>query len=245
MMKQSIFTIIENCSLSPVTNRMRLQGDVSAITGPGQFADLALDGFFLRRPFSVCDRDENSFTILYERAGQGTETMSRLPLGTKLDVLTGLGNTFDLRDAGDRPLLIAGGTGVSPLYWLAKQLRAEGKTVSVIMGFKGKADVFYEEMFRDLDCEVVVTTEDGSYGVEGYVTAAMDRFYSYFYACGSKQMLREVCRHSVTGGQLSMAQRLGCGFGACMGCTCRTASGLKRLCKDGPVLRKEEVLWDE
>lgn len=244
-MKQSIFTIIENRPLSPKASRMRLQGDVSAITGPGQFADLALDGFFLRRPFSVCDADSNSFTILYERAGQGTEAMTALPVGSKLDVLTGLGNTFDMTEAGDHPLLIAGGSGASPLYWLARMLRAEGKTVTVILGFSSKEEVFYEEEFRALGCDVLVTTEDGSYGIPGFVTDAMDRSYSYYYACGSKLMLREVCRLAKTGGQLSMAQRLGCGFGVCMGCTCRTVSGGKRLCKDGPVLRKEEVLWDD
>ena len=244
-MKQSVFEIIENKPLTKTVRLMRLRGDVSAITEPGQFADLVLEGFFLRRPFSVCDVDTDSFTILYELAGSGTREMARLAPGVKLDVLTGLGKGFDLSDAGDRPLLIAGGTGASPLYWLARQLRAQGKAVTVILGFAAKGDVFFEEEYRSLGCEVIVCTEDGTYGTPGYVTAAMDRPYSFFYACGSKLMLREVCRVSHTGGQLSMAQRLGCGFGACMGCTCPTVSGAKRLCKDGPVLRKEEMLWDD
>ncbi|MBR1456228.1 MAG: dihydroorotate dehydrogenase electron transfer subunit [Oscillospiraceae bacterium] len=244
-MQQGKFTILENAPLTKRVSRLRLLGDCSAVTRPGQFADLRLDGFFLRRPFSVCDAEGDCLTLLYETAGRGTEALRRLPAGTELDVLTGLGNGYDLSRAGSAPLLVGGGTGASPLYGLAKALIAEGKAVSVILGFAGREDVFYEEEFRALGADVTVCTEDGSCGVPGFATAGMDRPYSYFYTCGSKVMMEAVCRAARTDGQLSFAVRMGCGFGACMGCTLRTAAGLKRVCKDGPVFGKEEIMWED
>ena len=244
-MKQELFTIIENTPLTAKVSRLRLRGDSSAIEGPGQFVDLKLEGLFLRRPLSVCDVEGDCLTLLYETAGRGTEQMRELPAGTQLDLLTGLGNSFDLAPAGDAPLLIAGGTGASPMYGLAKRRRARGAAVSVILGFAAAADVFYEEEFRALGAEVTVCTEDGSYGLPGFVTAAMDRPFSYFYTCGPKAMMHAVCERAGTGGQLSLAVRMGCGFGACMGCRVETVSGGRRVCKDGPVFRKEELLWKD
>ena len=244
-MKQNLFTIIENSPLTAKVSRLRLRGDTSAIEGPGQFVDLKLEGLFLRRPLSVCDVEGDCLTLLYEAAGRGTELLRSLPEGAELDLLTGLGNTFDLSAAGDMPLLIAGGTGVSPLYGLAKKLLARGKAVTVILGFATAADVFYEDEFRALGAEVVVCTEDGSCGLPGFVTGAMDRPYSYFYTCGPKAMMHAVCECARSDGQLSLAVRMGCGFGACMGCRVETVSGGKRVCKDGPVFRKEELLWND
>lgn len=243
-MKQGLFEIINNQPLTDSVYKMVLRGDTSAVTGPGQFINIKLEGHYLRRPISVCDRDGSTITILYKVVGKGTKQMSRMTGGT-LDVLTGLGNGYDTSLSGDRPLLLGGGVGVPPLYMLAKQLIAEGKQVSVILGFNTKAEVFYETEFRALGAAVTVTTADGSYGIKGFVTDAMNEAdYSYFYTCGPEPMLRAVYRSSTTGGQFSFEERMGCGFGACMGCSCKTITGYKRICKDGPVLQKEEILWD-
>ena len=244
-MKQGFFTVAENTPVTDSVMKMRLVGDVSDITACGQFINLKLDGFFLRRPISVCDRDESSVTILYKIVGKGTAAMAEMPVGEKVDVLTGLGNGYDLTLSGDRPLLIGGGVGVPPLYMLAKKLRSEGKEVSVILGFNTKNEIFYEDEFRALGCHVTVTTVDGSYGVKGFVTNAMDTDYSYFYTCGPEPMLKAVYKTSKTSGEFSFEERMGCGFGACMGCSCKTVTGYKRICKDGPVLRKEEILWEK
>jgi len=243
-MKQGFFTITENTALTDTVWRMRLAGDTSAITGPGQFVNIKLDGLFLRRPISVCDCVDGELTLLYKVVGKGTEQMSRMTEGT-LDVLTGLGNGYDLSTAGDAPLLLGGGVGVPPLYMLAKQLIAQGKKVRAILGFNTKAEVFYEEEFRALGVDVTVTTVDGSYGVKGFVTDAMaDAPYTYFYTCGPEPMLKAIFRASATEGQFSFEERMGCGFGACMGCSCKTIYGNKRICKEGPVLKKEEILWE-
>ena len=243
-MKQGLFTITENRSLTDTVKLMRLEGDTSAITVPGQFINIKLDGFYLRRPISVCDCDDTAVTIIYKMVGKGTEQMGTMTEGT-LDVLTGLGNGYDTSLSGDRPLLIGGGVGVPPLYMLAKQLIAQGKQVTVILGFNTKAEVFYEEEFKALGASVRVTTVDGSYGVKGFVTDAMtDVDYTYFYTCGPEPMLRALYKATVTSGQFSFEERMGCGFGACMGCACKTITGYKRICKDGPVLQKEEILWD-
>ena len=244
-MKQGIFTVAENTPVTDSVMKMRLVGDVSDITACGQFINLKLDGFFLRRPISVCDRDDTSVTILYKIVGKGTAAMAEMPVGEKVDVLVGLGNGYDLSLSGDRPLLIGGGVGVPPLYMLAKKLRSEGKEVSVILGFNTKNEIFYEDEFRALGCRVTVTTVDGSYGVKGFVTNAMDIDYSYFYTCGPEPMLKAVYKTSKTSGEFSFEERMGCGFGACMGCSCKTVTGYKRICKDGPVLRKEEILWEK
>ena len=243
-MKQGLFTITENVALTKTVYRMRLSGDTSDITVSGQFVNILLDGFYLRRPISVCDRENGLLTIVYKVVGKGTEKMSSMKVGEVLDVLTGLGNGYDLSDAGEAPLLIGGGVGVPPMYLLAKDLIAAGKSVSVILGFNTKDEIFYEEEFRALGAKVFVTTVDGSYGIKGFVTDAMKTLdYSYFYTCGPEPMLKAIWNASVTGGQFSFEERMGCGFGACMGCSCKTLTGNKRICKDGPVLRKEEILW--
>ncbi len=244
-MKQAFFKIVENTALTSRVMRMRLAGDTSDIKLPGQFVNIRLENFFLRRPLSVCDWDKESFTVLYERVGKGTEYMAELPVGEKLDVLTGLGNGFDLNLAGKFPLLIGGGTGLSPLYGLAKTLLNHGVYPRVILGFNTAEDVFYAREFEFLGTEPVVTTVDGSCGVKGFVTEAMDNSHSCFYACGPEAMLRAVCEKSKSPGQLSFDKHMGCGFGACMGCTVLTKSGPKRICKDGPVLDREEILWDD
>lgn len=243
-MKRSLFTIQDNQPLAPGTYRMTLSGDTGAITAPGQFVNIALAGKFLRRPISVCDWGEGSLTLIYKAVGQGTAQMSQMGPGQALDLLTGLGNGYDLSKAGDRPLLIGGGAGVPPLYALAKALVAQGKRPQVILGFNTRAEAFLEEEFQALGAAVTVATADGSYGVRGFVTDAMPRDgYSYLYTCGPEPMLRAVYGKAVTSGQFSFEERMGCGFGACMGCTCETKYGYKRICREGPVLEKEEILW--
>ena len=244
-MKQSIFEIKENVYLTESVLKMTLSGDTSEITSPGQFVNIKLDGFFLRRPISVCDCEDGTLTIVYKVVGSGTEAMSAMKEGS-LDILTGLGNGYDLSVSGNKPLLIGGGVGVPPLYMLAKKLIEEGKEVSVILGFNTKSEVFYEDEFKALGAKVLVTTVDGSYGIKGFVTNAMDGIdYTYFYTCGPEQILKAVYNSSVTEGQFSFEERMGCGFGACMGCSCKTITGYKRICKEGPVMRKEEILWNK
>ena len=244
-MKQSLFTIIENIPLTKNVYQMRLAGDTSEITSSGQFVNVLLDGLFLRRPISVCDRSEGELTLVYKVVGKGTEKMSQMTAGT-LDILTGLGNGYDLSLAGNKPLLLGGGVGVPPMYLLAKELIAEGKQVSVILGFNTKDEVFYENEFRALGADVTVATADGTYGVKGFVTDAMkDMDYTYFYTCGPEPMLKAVWNASTTSGQMSFEERMGCGFGACMGCSCKTLTGNKRICKEGPVMKKEEILWQK
>ena len=244
-MKQSIFEIISNTALTDSVYEMVLQGDTSAITAPGQFVNIQLDGMFLRRPISVCDYDARTLTLVYKVLGKGTEAMSKMAPGQQLDILTGLGNGYDLTLSGDHPVLLGGGVGVPPMYNLAKKLLAEGKKVSVILGFNTKSEIFYEEEFKKLGCEVTVTTVDGSYGVKGFVTTALDEMdYSYFYTCGPEPMLKAIYKASTTSGQMSFEERMGCGFGACMGCSCKTLTGNKRICKEGPVMKKEDILWE-
>ena len=243
-MKQSIFTILSNRALTDSVYKMVLEGDTSAITAAGQFVNIRLEGMFLRRPISVCDYDEKCLTIVYKVVGKGTEAMSKMTPGTELDILTGLGNGYDLSLSGDRPVLLGGGVGVPPMYNLAKKLLNEGKKVSVILGFNTKSEIFYEEEFKKLGCDVTVTTVDGSYGMKGFVTTALEGMnYTYFYTCGPEPMLKAVYKASLTSGQMSFEERMGCGFGACMGCSCKTLTGYKRICKDGPVMKKEEILW--
>ena len=243
-MKQSIFEIVSNEALTDSVYKMVLAGDTSDITNCGQFVNIQLDGMYLRRPISVCDYDENTLTIVYKVVGKGTEAMAAMGAGVKLDILTGLGNGYDLTLAGDKPVLLGGGVGVPPMYNLAKKLRAMGKEVKVILGFNVKSEIFYEEEFKALGCDVTVTTVDGSYGVKGFVTDALPETYTYFYTCGPEPMLKAVYRASKTSGQMSFEERMGCGFGACMGCSCKTLTGYMRICKDGPVMKKEEILWE-
>ena len=243
-MKQGNFAILNNIALTENVYKMTLRGDVSAITAPGQFVNIKLDGLFLRRPISVCDVEGDRLTIIYKAVGKGTAQMSQMKEGV-LDVLTGLGNGYDLTLSGDRPVLLGGGVGVPPMYLLAKKLLAQGKKVSVILGFNTKSEVFYEDEFRALGAHVTVTTVDGSYGLKGFVTDALsDMDYTYFYTCGPEPMLEAVYKASKTSGQMSFEKRMGCGFGACMGCSCKTITGYKRICKEGPVMKKEEILWE-
>ena len=224
---------------------MTLRGDVSEITSSGQFVNIQLDGFFLRRPISVCDYSDGTLTLIYKVVGGGTEYMSKLGNGAELDILTGLGNGYDTSLSGEKPLLLGGGVGVPPLYNLAKKLVSEGKNVSVVLGFNTKDEIFYEKEFAALGAAVTVATADGSYGVKGFVTDAMPEDYTYFYTCGPEPMLKAVYKATKTSGQMSFEERMGCGFGACMGCSCKTLTGYKRICKDGPVMKKEEILWEK
>jgi len=245
-MKQSVFTILGNTALTDTVFQMVLQGDTSAITAPGQFVNIKLDGLYLRRPISVCDLCGDKLTIVYKAVGKGTETMSQMQAGEKLDVLTGLGNGYDMTLSGNDPVLLGGGVGVPPMYLLAKRLLAQGKNVSVILGFNTLSEIFYEEEFKKLGADVTVTTVDGSYGIKGFVTDALQNMeYSYFYTCGPEPMLKAVYKASKTSGQMSFEKRMGCGFGACMGCSCKTITGYKRICKEGPVMQKEEILWED
>ncbi len=243
-MKDVKLTLAFQREIAEDTFEAILEGDVSHITAPGQFINIKLDGHFLRRPISVCDLGEGSVTIIYKVVGEGTRKMSLAPIGTEWQVLVGLGNGYDTSASGDRPLLIGGGAGVPPMYLLAKRLIAEGKHPSVILGFGTKNQVFYKQEFAKLGVFVVVTTNDGSEGVRGFVTDAMgDIDYTYFYTCGPEPMLKAIYNKSETSGQFSFEERMGCGFGACMGCTCETKYGNKRICRDGPVLVKEEIIW--
>ena len=242
-MKQGIYTITENRPLTADVWEMRLSGDTSPLTAPGQFINIQLEGFFLRRPISVCDWDEAGLTIIYKVVGRGTAAMAAMAPGQALDVLAGLGNGFDVGKCGQRTLVIGGGAGVPPMYGLAKALLAAGKTPVAILGFNTRSEIFYEERFKALGVETAVTTVDGSYGVKGFVTAALPESYDYFCACGPIPMLRAVAGGTSTSGLLSFEERMGCGFGACMGCSCETMYGSKRICRDGPVLEKEEVIW--
>lgn len=244
-MKQVLFSVKENTPLTDNVYKMILTGDCSDITAPGQFVNIKIDGLFLRRPISVCDRIDNELTIIYKVVGKGTDEMSRMQEGTVLDVLTGLGNGYDLRIYGENPLLLGGGVGVPPMYMLAKELIKSGRKVTVILGFNTKSEVFYENEFKALGCDVTVTTVDGSYGKKGFVTEALPENYSYFFCCGPEPMLKAVFKATKTSGQFSFEERMGCGFGACMGCSCKTVTGYKRICKDGPVLKKEEILWED
>ena len=243
-MKQVILTITENIHLTENVMKMRLSGDVSDITAPGQFVNIKLDGLYLRRPISVCDMDENELTIIYKVVGHGTEQMAEMKPGETLDTLTGLGNGYDTTISGERPLLLGGGVGVPPMFLLAKKLIGEGKRVSVVLGFNTKDEIFYENEFKEIGADVTVTTADGSYGVKGFVTNAMGDDYTHIYTCGPEPMLKAVYKASKTSGQFSFEERMGCGFGACMGCSCKTITGYKRICKDGPVMKKEEILWE-
>ena len=244
-MKQSIFTIVSNEALTDCVYKMVLRGDTSAITAAGQFVNIQLDGMFLRRPISVCDYDGETLTIVYKVVGKGTEAMSKMVSGGKLDILTGLGNGYDLSLSGQKPVLLGGGVGVPPMYNLAKKLLSEGKDVTVILGFNTKSEIFYEEQFKALGAKVIVATADGSHGLKGFATTPLaDLDYTYFYTCGPEPMLKAVYKATATSGQMSFEERMGCGFGACMGCSCKTLTGYKRICKDGPVMKKEEILWE-
>ena len=241
-MTKGTYTAEYNHPLTSDVWEMRLLGDTSAITAPGQFINIQIEGLFLRRPISICDWDGDGLTIVYRVVGKGTEALSRMTQG-RLDALCGLGNGFDVTKCGQRTLLAGGGVGTPPLYGLAKALLRAGKTPVAALGFNKEEEIFYEEKFRALGVETVITTVDGSRGIKGFVTGALPERYDYFCACGPLPMLKAVYNATTVPGQLSFEERMGCGFGACMGCTCKTKYGNKRICKDGPVLEKEEIIW--
>ena len=243
-MNQTIFEIKQNVRIADNTYKMVLSGDTSDIIRPGTFVNIKLEGKYLRRPISVCDAVPGELTIIYKTVGAGTEQMAAMGEGVKLDVLTGLGNGYDISKSGDRPLLIGGGVGVPPLYMLCKQLIAAGKSVTVVLGFNRASEVFYEQEFKALGAEVIIATADGSVGVKGFVTDAMKGVdYTYFFTCGPMPMFKAIEATVTTSGQYSFEERMGCGFGACMGCSCKTKYGNKRICRDGPVLEREEIIW--
>ncbi len=244
-MKQGFFTIASNEKLNESVYKMKLIGDTSSIVNAGEFINIKIDGLYLRRPISVYDVSENFVTIVYKVVGKGTEIMSKLT-SERLDVLTGLGNGYNLNASGDSPLLIGGGVGVPPLYLLAKRLIRQNKKVTVILGFNTASEIILKEDFEKLGAKVIVTTVDGSYGVKGFVTDTLNGLnYTYVYTCGPLPMLKAVYNNTVTSGEYSFEERMGCGFGACMGCSCKTLYGNKRICKDGPVLKKEEIIWEK
>ncbi|MCD7822632.1 MAG: dihydroorotate dehydrogenase electron transfer subunit [Oscillospiraceae bacterium] len=245
-MTNNIYKILENEKIAANTYRMILGGDTSGIRNCGQFVNIRLEGFYLRRPISVCDYDEKTLTLIYKTVGNGTEFMSTLPVGSELDILVGLGNGFNADLSGETPLLVGGGVGAPPMYNLCKKLVAAGKKPTVVLGFKTAEEVFYSEEFSELGANVVVVTEDGSQGEKGMVTDVIPGLdYSYFYACGPMAMLKAMAGVMKTPGEYSFEQRMGCGFGACMGCSCKTKNGFKRICHEGPVLSSEEIIWEE
>ena len=246
MYKKGIYKVVANEPLTPDVWRMVLAGDTQWITRPGQFVNIELEGLYLRRPISISDWSEDTITIIYKVVGRGTEQMSRMATGQELDVLTGLGNGFDADVECQQPLLVGGGVGVPPLYRLAKELIARGRKVSVVLGFNTAKEVFYAEEFRSLGADVYVSTADGSVGTKGFVTDAIRENgvdFDFFYSCGPLPMLKALCDCTDVKGELSFEERMGCGFGACMGCSCKTLAGNKRICKDGPVMKREEIIW--
>ena len=246
MYKKAIYSILSNEPLTRDVYRMVLEGDSQWITRPGQFVNIELEGFYLRRPISISDWSENTITIIYKVVGRGTQVMSQMGVGVKLDILTGLGNGFNPDAECQKPLLVGGGVGVPPLFRLAKDLIAKGRKVSVVLGFNKADEVFYADEFKALGADVYVSTADGSMGVKGFVTDAIREAnidFDYFYSCGPLPMLKALCGCCEQDGELSFEERMGCGFGACMGCSCKTLTGNKRICKDGPVMKRGEIIW--
>ena len=245
MYKKGIYTIGENTKIAKDVYFMTLFGDTSFITAPGQFINIQLEGFYLRRPISICDWNKEKIDIIYKVVGAGTQAMAEMKAGDKLDILTGLGNGFTINSETKAPLVIGGGVGTPPMYNLAKQLIEAGQKPTVILGFTSMDDVFYEEQYKALGCDVYVTTNDGSYGTKGFVTDVIKNLegYDYFYTCGPEPMLKAISGATECSGQLSFEERMGCGFGGCMGCSCKTLTGYKRICKEGPIMLKEEIIW--
>ena len=244
-MNQVIFKIDKNIKIAAATYKMMLIGDTSEIQRPGQFVNFKLDGFYLRRPISVCDFDDKTLTVIYKVIGNGTEDISNMKIGDTIDTLCGLGNGYNPNTSGDSPVLIGGGVGVPPLYNLCKVLISQGKSPSVILGFNTAEEIFYADEFKELGAEVYIATADGSVGTKGFVTDVLDKIsYTYYYACGPEPMFKAINKIAKTSGQLSFESRMGCGFGACMGCSCKTLTGYKRICKEGPVMRSEEIIWE-
>lgn len=243
-MKNVVYEIIENKPLTENVFKMTLAGDTSAVMAAGQFINIKIDSLYLRRPISIFDCGQNTLSIIYKVVGLGTEIMSAMSAGEKLDCLVGLGNGFDDALSGEAPVVVGGGVGVPPMYYLAKKLIESGKNVTAVLGFNKAEEIFCKEDFEALGVNTIITTVDGSAGIKGFVTDALKNInYTYFYACGPEPMLKALYKSTNTSGQLSFEERMGCGFGACMGCSCKTKYGNKRICKDGPVLVKEEIIW--
>ncbi len=243
-MKEVIFKIKTNTEIAPGVFKMTLGGDISDITNAGQFVNIKLDGLYLRRPISVCDAENDTLTLVYRAIGEGTEKMSKMTAGESLDILTGLGNGYDLSKSGDSPILVGGGVGIPPLYLLSKKLIEKGVTPTVILGFNKKEEIFLADDFAALGAKVEIATADGSFGTKGFVTNVMEKLsYSYFYSCGPFPMYRAMEKVASSDGEYSLEERMGCGFGACMGCSCKTTLGNKRICKDGPVFSRGEIIW--
>ena len=245
-MQRVLLTVTKNEALTPLIYEMKLAGDVSGVTRAGQFVEIALDGLYLRRPISVCNYEEGELTLIYKVVGKGTNLMSQMAEGTQLDVLTGLGNGFDIDHECEKPLLVGGGVGVPPLYRLTRDLIARGKEVTVVLGFNTESEIFYAEKFEEAGAKVIIATADGSVGVKGFVTTAIAEGgveADYFYSCGPLPMLKALCQSLEIDGEVSLEERMGCGFGICMGCSIQTTKGAKRVCKEGPVFKKEEVIW--
>lgn len=242
-MKQVVFTLKSTERLAENVYKSVFAGDTSGITCAGQFVNVKIDGLYLRRPISVADKTDGELTLVYKTVGKGTTALSVVAVGTTFDVLTGLGNGYDLSLSGEKPLLIGGGVGVPPLYYLAKKLIEKGVTPTVALGFNRKEEIFFVKEFKALGAKVLLATVDGSAGEKGFVTGVLPQDYSYFYCCGPEPMLKAVYNATKTDGEFSFEERMGCGFGACMGCSCKTITGNKRICKDGPVLKKGEILW--
>ena len=244
MQRQGTYRIAENRPLTASVWRMVLEGDTGALTAPGQFVNIALEGCYLRRPISVCDYDEGTITIIYKVVGRGTAVMSRMRAGESLDLLTGLGNGFSVDNGARLPLLVGGGVGVPPLYNLARRYVAAGRKVQVVLGFNRADEIFYADEFRSLGAEVHIATADGSVGTRGFVTDVLPALeFDYVQACGPLPMLRALCEATSCSGEYSFEERMGCGFGACMGCSCKTRYGNKRICKEGKKKKKEEIIW--
>ena len=247
-MTQGFYKVLSNTQLTSTVYRMVVEGDVGALTRPGQFVNFKIDGLYLRRPISVCnyDTEAGTITLIYKVVGAGTEKLAEAKAGDQFDLLVGLGNGYDTATSGEAPVLIGGGVGIPPLYGLCKKLTDEGKSVKVILGFNTKDEIFYEDEFKALGAEVYVTTVDGTYGTKGFVTGVLTELsYTYFYTCGPMPMFKAVNAASTTSGQFSFEERMGCGFGACMGCSCKTITGYKRICKEGPIMRKGDILWQD
>ena len=245
-MQRVVLTVTKNEALTPLIYEMTLVGDVSGITRAGQFVEISLDGLYLRRPISVCNYDEGELTIIYKVVGKGTDLMSQMAEGPQLDVLTGLGNGFNIDHECEKPLLVGGGVGVPPLYRLTRDLIARGKEVTVVLGFNTESEIFYAEKFEEAGAKVIIATADGSVGIKGFVTNAIAESgvkADYFYSCGPLPMLKALCQSLEIDGEVSLEERMGCGFGICMGCSIQTTKGARRVCKEGPVFKKEEVIW--